>query len=117
MSVNPFDRHGQYRGPRRTLLAELCGSTSLTNDQTKNRIKGVSTRMRVVASIFTITMSPGGSVVCAEPFRNEPVDFRGIGWGAAFADYAESLSLVRQDDEVLVYVRKTKIRKGLRAIS
>ena len=41
----------------------------------------------------------------AEAFKNEPADFRGIEWGAAHAEHADEMNLVRRDDDVLVYMR------------
>ncbi len=46
--------------------------------------------------------------VGADAFKNEPADFRGIEWGAAFADHADGLNLVRTDNDVLVYVRDSE---------
>jgi hypothetical protein len=42
----------------------------------------------------------------AGQMQNEPKDFRGIEWGAAFERFADELRLVRRDDQVLVYLRK-----------
>ena len=58
----------------------------------------------LLASVVAVLMQPAG----AEGFQNEPVDFRGISWGAAYADHAEELKLVRTDDDVLVYVRESE---------
>ena len=44
----------------------------------------------------------------ADAFKNEPADFRGIEWGAAYADHADDLNLVRTDDDVLVYIRDSE---------
>ena len=46
--------------------------------------------------------------VSADAFKNEPADLRGIKWGAAFADQADGLNLVRTDNDVLVYVRDSE---------
>ena len=55
----------------------------------------------LLASVLVLPAEAGA-------LENEPVDFRGISWGAAYADYAEELTLVRTDDDVLVYVRETE---------
>ncbi len=47
-------------------------------------------------------------VAQVQAFENEPTDFRGIEWGAAYSDHAHSLELVRQDDDVLVYMRESE---------
>jgi hypothetical protein len=44
----------------------------------------------------------------ADAFKNEPADFRGIEWGAAYVDHADDLNLVRTDDDVLVYIRDSE---------
>ena len=51
-------------------------------------------------------MAMSGDIAQAEAFQNEPADFRGIEWGAPYSDHAEGLNLVRQDDDVLVYMRE-----------
>jgi hypothetical protein len=52
--------------------------------------------------------------VSADAFKNEPADFRGIEWGAAYADHADGLNLVRTDDDVLVYIRESEISESTR---
>jgi hypothetical protein len=47
-------------------------------------------------------------VVHAGAFKDEPTEFRGIEWGAAYADHAQGLDLVRQDNDVLVYMRPSE---------
>ncbi|HUU73079.1 MAG TPA: hypothetical protein VMW70_10670 [Burkholderiales bacterium] len=42
----------------------------------------------------------------AEAFKNEPADFRGIEWGAPYAEHASEMNLVRRDADVLVYMRQ-----------
>lgn len=65
-------------------------------------------RMKYVFSILISSMALLAPPVAADAFKNEPVDFRGIAWGDAFADHASGLTLVRTDDDVLVYIRESE---------
>ena len=55
----------------------------------------------LLVSLGAVFAQPVG----ADAFKNEPADFRGIEWGAAYADHADGLNLVRTDNDVLVYIR------------
>ena len=67
--------------------------------------KGETRYMRIWFRLI-IAMSAGlAPMVHAEAFKNEPAEFRGIEWGAPFADHAQHLELVREDNDVLVYLR------------
>ena len=61
--------------------------------------------MKILYSLVIVMLAISGQSVLAEEFRNEPVDFRGIEWGAAYSEHADGLNLVRKDDDVLVYMR------------
>ena len=50
----------------------------------------------------------------ADAFKNDPADFRGIEWGAAYADHADDLNLVRTDNDVLVYIRDSEKGQSIR---
>ena len=58
----------------------------------------------LLMSSAAIFAQPAG----ADAFKNEPADFRGIEWGAAYADHADELNLVRTDNNVLVYIRDSE---------
>ncbi len=64
--------------------------------------------MRQIYSLAIVVMALSSGAATAEAFKNEPADFRGIEWGAAYADHAQGLDLVRKDDDVLVYMRQTE---------
>jgi hypothetical protein len=57
---------------------------------------------RLVTMFIVVAMQTG----YAGAFENEPADFRGIEWGAAYAKYADEMKLVRSDADVLVYMRE-----------
>jgi len=61
--------------------------------------------MRVSYLLMIASFAMSSQTANAEAFKNEPAEFRGIEWGAAFADHAQEMELVRQDDDVLVYLR------------
>jgi len=61
--------------------------------------------------LYVLLMSSGAifaQPAGADAFKNEPADFRGIEWGAAYADHADELNLVRTDNDVLVYIRDSE---------
>ena len=67
--------------------------------------------------LYVLLMSLGAifaQPVGADAFKNEPADFRGIEWGAAYADHADGLNLVRTDYDVLVYVRESEKNQSTR---
>ena len=64
--------------------------------------------MKTVCALLILSGAMFAQSVGADAFKNEPTDFRGIEWGAAFADHADGLNLVRTDDDVLVYVRDSE---------
>lgn len=61
--------------------------------------------MRVSYLLMIASFAMSSPAANAEAFKNEPAEFRGIEWGAAFADHAQEMELVREDDDVLVYLR------------
>jgi len=62
--------------------------------------------MRFLNLSVIVILGASGQAALAEAFKNEPADFRGIEWGAAYSEHADGLNLVRQDDDVLVYMRE-----------
>lgn len=64
--------------------------------------------MRLLFSLIVLFVALSGRFVHAEAFKNGPADFRGIEGGAAFADHSATLDLVRQDEDVLVYMRASE---------
>lgn len=64
--------------------------------------------MRLSYSLTIAVLALSAAVVHAGAFKNEPTEFRGIEWGAAYADHAQGLDLVRQDNDVLVYMRPSE---------
>ncbi len=61
--------------------------------------------MNCFSRLFVMFMMISVPVAYADAFKNEPEDFRGIVWGAAYAEHADEMNLVRRDDDVLVYMR------------
>ena len=64
--------------------------------------------MRLFYSLAISVLALSIGAVHAGAFKNEPTGFRGIEWGAAYADHAQGLDLVRQDNDVLVYMRQSE---------
>lgn len=64
--------------------------------------------MRLSYLLATGVLASFVATVHAGSFKNEPTGFRGIEWGAAYADHAQNLALVRQDNDVLVYMRQSE---------
>ncbi|UCH47044.1 MAG: hypothetical protein JSU95_13215 [Betaproteobacteria bacterium] len=64
--------------------------------------------MRLFYSLAMVVLALSISAAHAGAFKNEPTDFRGIEWGAAYADHAQGLDLVRRDNDVLVYMRQSE---------
>ena len=64
--------------------------------------------MKLFCSLAIVVMALSAGAAYAGAFENEPTDFRGIEWGAAYADHAQGLDLVRKDDDVLVYMRHSE---------
>lgn len=64
--------------------------------------------MKTVWALLITSAAILAQPVGADAFKNEPTDFRGIEWGAAYADHADGLKLVRTDDDVLVYIRESE---------
>ena len=64
--------------------------------------------MRPFYSLTIAVLALSAVVVHAGAFKNEPTDFRGIEWGASYVDHAQGLDLVRQDNDVLVYMRPSE---------
>jgi len=62
--------------------------------------------MKLSLLVLTALIAMSMQTAYAEAFKNEPVDFRGVAWGAAYDDYADEMSLVRRDADVLVYIRE-----------
>lgn len=56
---------------------------------------------RLLTVLIMISVPPA----FAEAFKNEPADFRGVAWGANYAEHADEMNLVRRDADVLVYMR------------
>lgn len=61
--------------------------------------------MRICFTLLITSLAVSTPMVHAEAFKNEPAEFRGIEWGAPFSDHAQQMELVREDDDVLVYMR------------
>ena len=64
--------------------------------------------MKYLGALLFMSATMLAQPVGADTFKNEPTDFRGIEWGAAYADHADGLNLVRTDDDVLVYIRDSE---------
>jgi hypothetical protein len=62
--------------------------------------------MRSVIMLYGVLIVACAAGVRAGELRNEPMDFRGIAWGAPFESYANEMTLVRKDDDVTFYKRK-----------
>ena len=62
--------------------------------------------MKLSILVLTALISMPMQMAYAETFKNEPVDFRGVVWGAAYDEYADEMNLVRRDADVLVYIRE-----------
>jgi len=62
--------------------------------------------MHCFSGLLTVFIMISMQAAYAEAFENEPTDFRGIEWGAAYAEHADEMNLVRSDADVLVYIRE-----------
>jgi hypothetical protein len=62
--------------------------------------------MKLWILVLTAILVASMQLAYAEAFKNEPADFRGVAWGAAYDDYADEMNLVRRDADVLVYIRE-----------
>jgi len=61
--------------------------------------------MKLLYRLLIAYVLISGQTALAEAFKDEPADFRGIEWGAAYSEHADEMNLVRSEDNVLVYMR------------
>ncbi len=70
--------------------------------------------MKCLGTLLISSVAVLAQCAWAEAFKNEPADFRGIEWGANYADHADGMNLVRTDNDVLVYIRESEKDESVR---
>lgn len=64
--------------------------------------------MKCLGTLLIWSVAMVAQPVWADVLKNEPGEFRGIAWGANYADHADGMNLVRTDNDVLVYIRESE---------